>query len=137
MQHSWEDIATDADTATPDDAVMAANVMRLRKARGMNQTALADAMRAAGQGHWRQTTVSRVELGKQRLTGGEVMALQKILGNEVIDGTAMDTLMKVSYPRVREDAARRALAEAEQALAHALQTVQQLRALYTDDNQEG
>lgn len=130
----WTDYEHAAAEDTPDDAVLATNVARLRQAAGMSQTALADAMRAEGQDHWRQTTASRVERGRQRLTAGEVLALQRILGPDVIHGTAMLATMTAGHPLLREEAARRALAEAEAALAQALATVQALRALYSDDD---
>lgn len=119
-----------------DDDALAANIARLRRTRRLSQKALAEAMRNHGQDHWRQTTASRVELGQQRLTGAEVVALQKVLGNEVIAGTELDALLKVSYPAVRDEAARRALAEAEAALTGALGVIRELRAVYDNDEKE-
>ena len=52
----------------------------LRKRAGMSQEALALAMVNAGQRHWHQTTVSRVERGKQELRMSEALSLLRILG---------------------------------------------------------
>ena len=55
----------------------------LRKRAGMSQEALAHAMFEAGQRHWYQTTVSRVERGKQELRMSEAVALLRILGDYI------------------------------------------------------
>lgn len=120
-----------------DDDALAANIARLRRSQRMSQAKLADAMRAHGQTHWHQTTASRVELGKQRLTGAEVVALQQILGDEVIAGSELDALLKLAYPAVRDEAARQALADAEQALSGALAVIRELRAIYDNEAKEG
>lgn len=60
---------------------IAANIVRLRKQKRLSQSDLAAMMRAAGAGHWRQTTVSRVETGKQALTWQDVQALEAVLGD--------------------------------------------------------
>lgn len=63
-----------------DDEQMGANLRTAREDRRISQTALAEEMRAAGFDHWRQTTVSRVERGAQRLRLSEVIALEKLVG---------------------------------------------------------
>lgn len=55
-------------------------VADVREERGLSQTAFANAMQAAGAAHWRQTTVSRVEAGTQRLTLTDAVVLCQVLG---------------------------------------------------------
>ena len=74
-------------TGDGDGATVGANIRQLRKQRGMSQTALAEAMREAGQSHWYQTTVSRVELGTQGLDLDEAGALEDVLGGGIWAGT--------------------------------------------------
>lgn len=137
MEHHWSEYVAAGDApADDDDRVIAANVARLRKAQRMSQDALGAAMRDAGQAHWRQTTVSRVENGRQRLTAGEVLALQQVLGPDVIGNTSMLADLQAAHPHVRDLAARKALADAERALAQALATVRELRALYDDEDKD-
>lgn len=69
------------------EQTIGANVKRLRRARGMSQTALADAMAAEGHSSWRQTTVSRTELGTRALHMDEGEALEHILGRGLWRGT--------------------------------------------------
>lgn len=121
-----------------DDGVVGANVSRLRKRAGLSQTALALAMREAGQTHWRQNTVSRVETGRQSLNVGEFRALSEILGN-VLEGTPLgDRLAEAGRSLVRNIVAVRlrnaetALGKVETALAQALDEVRTLRYVYDD-----
>ena len=57
-----------------------AEIRAAREAARMSQNALAEAMRRAGQEHWRQTTVSRVERDIQRLTVDEWFAIRDVFG---------------------------------------------------------
>lgn len=137
MNRRFEDfIAGDEAPSGQDDDLLAANVARLRRSQRLSQAALAEAMRAQGMTHWHQTTASRVELGRQRLTGGEVLALQKILGNEVIAGTELAGVTALAYPAVRSRLAQQALAQAEDALTQALNTVRELRAMFNDEQKD-
>lgn len=135
-RRQWSEYAQAGATPSDDDARLAANVARLRSAHRMKQSELADAMCEQGRTSWRQTTVSRVENGQQRLTGADLVALQQILGAAVLDGTQVAWTMQAALPEVRNRAAVAALDDAEQALQHALSTVQRVRALYTDDDKE-
>lgn len=83
-----------------DAAVIAENIRRLRKEKGLSQAALAAAMREADQGHWHQTTVSRVERGAQRLNLDEAEALGEILGG-VFTGTAFAHAMTDLFDRLQ------------------------------------
>lgn len=69
---------------------VAANINRLRMAKGLSQSGLADCMREAGATHWRQNTVSRIERGLQPPTFAEVEELASILGHGVLQGTKME-----------------------------------------------
>lgn len=72
------------------------NMRRLRKAAKMSQGALAEKMSEQGR-PWHQTTVSRIEVGSQDLDSLEdVIALQGILGPELIDGTPLARGMDAS-----------------------------------------
>ncbi len=77
------DIIEDLPMLVDDMERIAWNIARLRKRAGMSQEALARAMVEAGEGHWRQTTVSRVERGKQGLRMSETIALLRILGDYI------------------------------------------------------
>lgn len=67
----------------------------LRKAAGLSQGELAERMRDEGRSNWWQNTVSRIELGRQAVvTLADIMALQKILGTEVVEGTELSAAMK-------------------------------------------
>lgn len=82
-----------------DSAVVSENIRKARKARGMNQTELAAAMRAKGFDTWRQNTVSLIENG-QRSTDDldELQALSAILagddsGGDIMAGTSVAQAM--------------------------------------------
>lgn len=64
------------------------NVAELRQQAGLKQADLAARMVELGCANWRQTTVSRVEHGDQRVTLQELVALEEILGGEITRGTA-------------------------------------------------
>ena len=71
------------------------NMRELRKAAGLSQGELAERMRDEGRSSWWQNTVSRIELGRQAVvTLADIMALQKILGTEVVEGTELSAAMK-------------------------------------------
>lgn len=78
-------VANDAET-------IGSNITRLREQKGWTQTQLGDAMQEAGQTHWRQTTVSRVERGGQDLRFAELAALVSVLGRDVLAGTFVRSL---------------------------------------------
>ena len=106
------------------------NIARLRKRAGMSQEALARAMVEAGEGHWRQTTVSRVERGKQELNPGEMAALGGILGGDVMAGTHFSKTMRGVVSSAMRGATRRELAKIERSLRDALDALEGLRKVY-------
>jgi len=72
------------------------NMRRLRKAAKMSQGALAEKMSEQGR-PWHQTTVSRIEVGSQELDSLEdIIALQGILGPDLIAGTPLARGMDAS-----------------------------------------
>ena len=73
---------------TPDERILANNVVAQRKAAGWSQTQLADMMQKLGFAAWRQTTVSRVERAHQPLSLSEITALTSLLPG-VLAGTAL------------------------------------------------
>lgn len=79
---------SDAGSWTADDVrrTMSANVVRLRVAKGWSQSDLAAKMQEAGHTHWRQTTVSRVENGKQRISADDLELLGEVLGGDLLAG---------------------------------------------------
>lgn len=79
---------SDAGSWTADDVrrTMSANVVRLRVAKGWSQSDLAAKMQEAGHAHWRQTTVSRVENGKQRISADDLELLGEVLGGDLLAG---------------------------------------------------
>ena len=80
---------------TPEDrARFGHNLASVRKERGMSQGQLADTMREAGFAAWRQTTVSRIERGEQKLKVQEVLALERLFGGKVTEGTAFTNAAK-------------------------------------------
>lgn len=111
---------------------IAANIAHLRKAAGMSQTALADAMRTAGQDHWRQNTVSRVERGAQRINVGEIRDLSRILGGSVLAGTRVDESVRDVGRSAIDAAVANKLARADRALSDALEQIRALRYVYDD-----
>lgn len=111
------------------DVEVAANVARLRQAAGMSQTALGKAMHDAGQTHWRQNTVSRVESGTQKLTLGELKDLGLILGN-VLEGTWLESTAFAS--ETNSAFVRRQLDLAEEALKQAAASIALLRGTLDD-----
>ena len=66
--------------ANADAERLGRNLEALRKSRGLSQTQLAKLMVDAGQTHFRQTTVSRLERGTQPLRVSDMNALQEIFG---------------------------------------------------------
>lgn len=70
-----------------EDEAIGANVRKARTDRGLSQAELARRMYDAGQTHWRQNTVSRVENGKQPLNAGEIQALAAILEKDLLEGS--------------------------------------------------
>lgn len=119
-----------------DDELIAENIVRLRKSKGMSQAALADEMRSHGQDHWRQNTVSRVETGKQDLSFGELRVLTDVLGN-VLEGTSVGATMsavgKQLADAARERFVKTRLRALDERLTAALDEVHQLRWMFDDD----
>lgn len=116
-----------------DRARLGRNVASLRRGAGLSQQALADEMRHQGMDHWRQTTVSRVESGAQVVDCDEWLALEGIVGADVLAGTryellgspprpsagrARDTHLRAGFSQAREalEASRRELDKAERYL---------------------
>lgn len=92
------------------------NMQRLRKAAKLSQGELAQEMTDRGRG-WHQNTVSRIELGKQELDSlGDVIALQEILGPELIEGTPLAQGMDVAARRSFYYKAKTELAKVEHSL---------------------
>lgn len=124
-----------------DRDVIAFHVTRRRKALGLSQEALAEAMREAGQAHWRQTTVSRIENGKQELTVRELRSLEGILGN-VMAGTRISEAASSAAKAVRDAVLVRRLRRLDESLTAALEELtaarEDVRALRTafDDGYE-
>lgn len=116
---------------TDEKATIAANIQRIRKEQGLSQTALANAMQAAGATHWRQTTVSRVEQGKQEIRFDEVKALATVLGPDVFTGTSMKATpdAEVTLQGIRNGVTDSQLAKVEESLTSALTEVRRLRTI--------
>ena len=119
-----------------DSEVVAFNVARLRKRLDMSQTALAEAMQEAGQTHWRQNTVSRVETGKQALSFGEVRVLTDILGGDVMAGTFFSKSLRKSARGLQRAVVARRLKQADDALSQALTDIRELRGHFDDKYRE-
>ena len=69
----------------PDDVRIGRNLVELRARMGLNQTAIARAMKAAGV-DWHQNTVSRVEGGHQPLSVSDARSLIGIVGPGLLAG---------------------------------------------------
>lgn len=119
-----------------DDETIARNIVRLRKAKGLSQSALADAMRERGQDHWRQNTVSRVETGKQSPNFGELRDLTDVLGNVLEEtklGGTLSSLGKHIAEKGRKRYLDKRLRSLDERLTAALDEVRQLRWMFDDD----
>lgn len=115
-----------------DDRVIAGNVKRLREAAGMTQAELAHAMFSAGQTHWRQNTVSRVEHARQKLGMDDLEAISEVLGN-VLEGTEVAQRISASAGALKRSLTLQKLRAADDALAEALMHVRGLRVLHEPD----
>jgi transcriptional regulator with XRE-family HTH domain len=115
-----------------DKEVIGANVARLRKAKGLSQTALAKAMRTAGH-DWHQNTVSRIENGRQAVHMREMEHLEPVLGGDLLDGTKFAATFAEQWKSFGEEMinrlVQRRLETAESALAKATEELRQLREL--------
>ncbi|MCT1618497.1 helix-turn-helix domain-containing protein [Janibacter hoylei] len=121
------------DEAEADDKRVGSNVRFARQEKGLSQAALAESMRAEGQAHWRQTTVSRVERGDQKIAVGEIRALERILGpGTVLAGTDTDQAMRAIGLSVERGVALRHLRRVAESLKESAELVQDLRAMYAD-----
>ena len=100
------------------------NIARLRKRQGLSQTELADGMQDAGQTHWRQNTVSRVERGQQDVNLDEIQALEEVLDGDVLEDTEFAVKSAAKFA-VRDMAVRSRLESAEKLLAHAADALAQ------------
>jgi transcriptional regulator with XRE-family HTH domain len=93
-QQPSDDLAELPASRLDDAPVMGANVRAARVEAGMSQTALAEAMVAAGCKGWRQTTVSRTERGDRALKVREMKALGEVLpGAPILRGTSLSSAM--------------------------------------------
>lgn len=100
-----------------DQALTGANVARLRKEKGLSQTALAVAMREAGH-QWHQNTVSRVENGAQELNFNEISDLTDLVG-PVLHGTGLERTLQRAGKNIVDQGILSRLRKAEEALAEA------------------
>jgi len=110
------------------------NVRFLRQEKGLKQSELAEEMQKVGMENWYQTTVSRVERGSQALTGADVIALSKVLGGDVIVGTALDATLKVAANNLASREVKIRLAYLEEAVEEFQKVIGQLRELVGDDS---
>lgn len=113
-----------------------ANIRFARTEKGLSQAALADAMREAGQGHWRQNTVSRVENGRQEVYLGELDALERILGG-VLAGTELESALRDMGNTAQRVITVKRLRQVHQALIEAEKVISELRAIYGDRPEGG
>lgn len=78
------------------------NIKRRRRELGISQKGLAEKMRERGRDSWHQNTVSRVELGRQDVVVyDDVLALQDILGSDLIEGTGWEPSDRVGAAATR------------------------------------
>jgi transcriptional regulator with XRE-family HTH domain len=115
------------------------NLVSLRKEKGLTQTALADAMREAGQDHWRQNTVSRVEGGQQPLNLGEIRALSRIVSARLLEGTELAEGLRATAEEINALVIREQLTRATALLREAtdaLAMVQELMARQPVESEE-
>lgn len=113
------------------------NVRYLRQEKGMTQAGLSEAMQAAGQVNWYQTTVSRVERGLQPLNGAEMLALRRVLGEGLVFGTGTDQVIRMVGTSVLSKAVKHRLAYLEEGLSELQKVVSELRELVGDEAANG
>lgn len=109
-----------------DEQVVAANIARLRKRRGLSQGALAEAMQQAGATWWHQNTVSRVERGLQSVSFKDFDALTTVLPG-VFAGTDLDGISRATARAAERYVVLPRLREVEQQLEQALSHVRELQ----------
>lgn len=109
-----------------DDVRIGWNLARLRKERGLSQSALAETMREAGHG-WHQNTVSRIENGQQSMAMSEMEMLETVLGGGLLAGTDIQHKLQAFAAHAADRSIERELAAAESALAQAAEAVALLR----------
>lgn len=115
------------------------NIQTARTQIGMSQTALAHHMHAQGFTAWRQTTVSRTELGTRALNVDEAAELEDLLGGDIWFGTRMDRAARKVAHVGREHKERLALKQisrAESALQEALDAVQELKSIHDRESRD-
>lgn len=112
-----------------DARVIADNIRRLRAAAGMSQAQLAEAMCERGQTHWRQTTVSRIENGRQSMTMGEHRDLEEVLGPDVISGTELQLSLRQFSSVVADSVISMRVRRLEELLTEAGETLEDLQQL--------
>lgn len=101
--------------------VLGERVRELRTARGWSQEHLAEQMRAAGFGTWRQTTVAKTEAARRPVTAEEVVKLAELFDVNDLNVLLLRRDEHPLDPRLRryENAALRYRVGAEQAEAEA------------------
>ncbi|AZL10548.1 hypothetical protein CXR26_16000 [Brevibacterium aurantiacum] len=113
-----------------NDYYIGENVRMLRKSAGLSQAQLAEKMRAAGRDTWWQTTVSRVENNSQAVEDLEDLeVLGDILKGSVTKGTPLGQRMKVFSEKIVWMNIESRLHRAEEALAVALQNLDEAKQL--------
>ncbi|MFK5688737.1 helix-turn-helix domain-containing protein [Ornithinimicrobium sp. LYQ92] len=119
-----------------DDRRVGSNVRYARQEVGLSQSDLAAAMREAGQEHWHQTTVSRVERGAQSITVAEGMALTTILGPGVSFGTSTDSELQLSADLIQRGQLLKRLRYVDEALTELTRVVRDMREVLADPQLE-
>lgn len=122
--------------AMRDQDVVAANIARLRKERGMSQAALADAMQEAGATWWHQNTVSRIERGTQVVTFKDLPALTAVLPG-VFSGTDLHGVSQAPVRSVERSLVLPRLHRVEQGLEAALAEVRELQYAFGEETSCG
>lgn len=109
------------DPASADAETIRTNITTARKAAKMSQAEMGKAMASRGHEHWRQTTVSRVETGRQAIKVAEMETLSEILGVSVIEGTGLAQSSRDLGRQAREQAVLHRVRQVEESLLDALQ----------------
>lgn len=116
------------------------NLATARKAAGMTQGELADALRGRGLDDWYQSTVSRTENGLRGMRDREFDIIGAFLGVDLGEGVLSRSKgamwLKAESRRVGEEVRIRALRHAHEALLDAEHAVRVLRALEDPDYED-
>lgn len=133
---SIDDYIEKSESDPEEDKRIGSNVRFLRQERGFTQAQLAEEMQKAGQDHWYQTTVSRVERGSQSLTSAEVLALNEVLGSGVMHGTDFDATMKNLTNNLLSKAVTDRIAYIEQGMTEIQRVFNEIQELLGKTGQE-